>query len=205
MELTDAIRRRRMVRSYDPTRPVPTEVVARLLEHAIRAPSAGFSQGWDFLVLRADADRDLFWDATSGTPDQWLQGMRTAPLLVVCLSDKDAYLERYAAPDKGWADRDEARWPVPYWDVDTGMAALLMLLTAVDAGLGGCFFGVPPERLDALRQAFAIPAGRTVVGVVSVGYPAPDRRSPSLRRGRRPVAEVAHDGRFGTPFGLSGE
>lgn len=205
MELTDAIRRRRMVRSYDPSRPVPDEVVARLLEHAIRAPSAGFSQGWDFLVLRADADRDLFWDVTSGAPDQWLQGMRTAPLLVMCLSDKDAYLERYAAPDKGWADRDEARWPVPYWDVDTGMAALLMLLTAVDAGLGGCFFGVPPERHDAVRAAFAVPPGRTLVGVVSVGYPAPDRRSPSLRRGRRPVAEVAHDGRFGVPFGLSGE
>ena len=207
MELTDAIRRRRMVRSYDPTRPVPPEVVTRLLEHAIRAPSAGFSQGWDFLVLRRDADRDLFWDVTSGAgaPDQWLQGMRTAPLLVVCLSDKDAYLERYAAPDKGWTDRDPARWPVPYWDVDTGMAALLMLLTAVDQGLGCCFFGVPPERHDALRTAFAVPAGRTPVGVVGVGYPAPDRRSPSLRRGRRPVAEVAHDGRFGTPFGLSDE
>lgn len=201
MELTDAIRRRRMVRSYDASRPVPDEVVARLLEHAIRAPSAGFSQGWDFLVLRADADRDLFWDVTSGAPDQWLQGMRTAPLLVMCLSDKDAYLERYAAPDKGRADRDEARWPVPYWDVDTGMAALLMLLTAVDAGLGGCFFGVPPERHDAVRAAFAVPPGRTLVGVVSVGYPPHDRRSPSLRRGRRPVAEVAHDGRFGVPFG----
>ena len=207
MDLTDAIRRRRMVRSYDPTRPVPDEVVVRLLEHAIRAPSAGFSQGWDFLLLRTDADRDLFWDVTSGVgaPDRWLQGMRTAPLLVVCLSDKDTYLERYAAPDKGWTDRDQARWPVPYWDIDTGMAALLMLLTAVDQGLGGCFFGVPPERHDALRQAFAVPAGRTVVGVVSVGHPAPDRRSPSLRRGRRPVAEVAHDGRFGRPLGLVGQ
>jgi nitroreductase len=124
----------------------------------------------------------------------------SAPVLVVCLSDKDAYLDRYAARDKGWTDRDEARWPVPYWDVDTGMAALLVLLTAVDAGLGGCFFGVPPERFDALRAAFDIPAGRTPVGVVSVGYPAPDRRSPSLRRGRRPLAEVAHEGRFGVPY-----
>ena len=73
-------------------------------------------------------------------------------------------------------------------------------LTAVDAGLGGCFFGVPPERHDALRAALDIPAGRTPVGVVSVGYPAPDRRSPSLRRGRRPLAEVAHEGRFGVPY-----
>lgn len=202
MEFSDAVRRRRMVRAYDPERPVPDEVTARLLDHAVRAPSAGFSQGWDFVLLRDPPARAGFWDATrrDGEPDTWSSGMQTAPLLVLCLSDKGAYLDRYAAPDKGWTDRDEARWPVPYWDVDTGMAALLMLLTAVDAGLGACFFGVPPDRHDALRAAFDIPVDRTVVGVVSVGYPAGDRRSPSLRRGRRPLAQVAHDGRFGVPY-----
>ena len=203
MELTDVIRRRRMVRAYDPDRPVPPDVVTRLLDHATRAPSAGFTQGWDFVVLRDSVARLAFWDATSeddGEPDAWLRGLMTAPLLIVCLSDKGAYLDRYAAPDKGWTDRDEARWPVRYWDVDTGMAALLMLLTAVDADLGGCFFGVPSERHEALRTALTIPAGRTPVGVVSIGHPAADRRSPSLRRGRRSLGEVAHEGRFGVPF-----
>lgn len=203
MELADAVRRRRMVRAYDPDRPVPRETLLRLLDAAVRAPSAGFSQGWDFLVLTSADDRDRFWAATSdpdAAPDAWLRGMRSAPALVVCLSDPQRYLERYAEPDKGWTDRDPGRWPVPYWDVDTGMAALLVLLTAVDEGLGGCFFGVPPEHRDAVLAAFGVPADRRVVGVVSLGHPAPDRRSPSLRRGRRPVAEVAHDGRFGVPF-----
>ena len=203
MELRETIRRRRMVRAYEPDRPVPAPVVDLLLQHAVRAPSAGFSQGWDFLVLQSPQDRDLFWRSTTrpGTdPGSWLRGLMSAPLLVVCLSHKDAYLDRYAEPDKGWADRDEARWPVPYWDVDTGMAALLMLLTAVDEGLGGCFFGVPPEHHDGFRNAFAVPASRSPVGVVSVGYPAPDRRSPSLRRGRRGPDQVAHVGRFGVPY-----
>ena len=204
MELNEVIRKRRMVRAYDRERPVPDDVVDRLLEHAIRAPSAGFSQGWDFLVLRSAADRDRFWESTredpDTEPDSWLRGLMTAPLLVVCLSDKDRYLDRYAEPDKGWSDREEARWPVPYWDVDTGMAGLMMLLTAVDAGLGSCFFGIPPAAHAAFRAAFGVPANRTPVGVVSVGYAATDRRSPSLRRGRRPVTEVAHEGRFGTPY-----
>jgi nitroreductase len=204
MELSEAIRRRRMVRAYDSTQPVPDEVVDRLLHNAIRAPSAGFSQGWDFLVLRTADDRDRFWASTAepddDPPDSWLLGMQQAPLLVVCLSDKDRYLDRYAEPDKGWTDRDEARWPVPYWDVDAGMAAMLMLLSAVDSGLGSCFFGVPPARHDAFRAAFGVPPGRTPVGVVSVGYAAPDRRSPSLKRGRRGLDEVAHEGRFGTPY-----
>ena len=73
-----------------------------------------------------------------------IDGMRTAPVVIVPLASKAAYLDRYALPDKGWTDRDEARWPVPYWDVDVGMASLLMLLTAVDEGLGACFFGIPP-------------------------------------------------------------
>lgn len=199
MEFADVVRRRRMVRDYDPDRPVPPEVRDRLLEHAIRAPSAGFSQGWAFLVLETAEERAAFWAATTdgGTGDGWLTRMRRAPLLVVPFSHKAAYLERYAEPDKGWTDRDEARWPVPYWDVDTGMASLLVLLTAVDAGLGACFFGVPPERVAGVRQAFGVPAAYSPIGCISVGYPgSADRRSPSLARGRRGVEEVVHRGRW---------
>ncbi len=209
MEFGDVVRARRMVRGYQPGRPVPDELVDRLLGHAVRAPSAGFSQGWDFVVLRRPDDVERFWAATTDPaqePDSWLRGLRTAPVLVVCLSDPERYLRRYAEPDKGW-DEDErerrlAHWPVPYWDVDTGMAALLMLLTAVDEGLGACFFGVPPERHAALLEALQAPPDRRVVGVVGLGHAAPDRRSPSLRRGRRPVGETGHDGRFGVPWRL---
>jgi len=200
MELGDAIRGRRMVRTYHPDRPVPTELVTRALDLATRSPSAGFTQGWDFVVLRTREQRALFWAATTdphADPDPWLQGMRTAPVLILCLSDPQRYLDRYTEPDKGWADRDEDRWPVPYWDVDTGMAAFALLLSAVDHGLGACFFGVRPEDRLAVLDAFGAPPDRRIVGVVSLGYPAPDRRSPSLRRGRRPLDEVAHDGRFG--------
>ncbi len=200
MQFQDVVRRRRMVRRYDPHRPVPDEVLTRLLDNAVRAPSAGFSQGWDFLVLRTADERDRFWSATTepGAPaDPWLSGIRDAPVLILCLSDKDAYLDRYAQPDKGWTDRSESHWPVPYWDIDTGMAGLLMLLTAVDAGLGGLFFGVPAPSHRAVHEAFGIPEGRTIVGVVSVGYAVPGPKSPSLRRHRRTGAEVSHWGRFG--------
>jgi nitroreductase len=197
VEFAEVVRRRRMVRDYDPDRPVPPEVRERLLEHAIRAPSAGFSQGWAFLVLESPLERERFWGATTdgGAPDRWLTRMRRAPLLIVPLSHKAAYLDRYAEPDKGWSDRDERRWPVPYWDIDTGMAALLMLLTAVDEGLAACFFGIPPDRIAAFRTAFGVPEEYRPIGCVSVGYAGVDDvRSPSLRRGRRKVDEVVHRG-----------
>jgi nitroreductase len=191
-----------MVRRYTDD-PVDAVLVDRMLEHAIRAPSAGFSQGWAFLVLDRPEDVGRFWEVTTppavrdGAAERpWLAGMRSAPVVVVPLASKDAYLDRYAEPDKGWTDRDEARWPVPYWLVDTGMASLLMLLTAVDEGLGACFFGIPPERTDAFREAFGVPADHIPIGAVTVGHPAADRRSPSLRRGRRGVDEVVHRGHW---------
>src|SRR5690606_5309438 len=197
MEFREVVRRRRMVRNYDPDRPVPAEVRERILEHALHAPSAGFSQGWGFLVLEEAADRDRFWAAATPETDvwqQWLTNMRTAPLIIVAHSNKDAYLERYAEADKGWTDRDEARWPVPYWHIDAGFASRLMLLTAGDEGLGACFFGVPPERTAAYRAEFGVPERFTPIGAITVGYRATDHRSGSLKRGRKPVAEVVHRG-----------
>ena len=199
MEFREVVRRRRMVRRYA-DRPVDPAVVDRMLEHAQRAPNAGFSQGWAFLVLDEPEDVARFWRSTAGDrlekPDSWLRGMTTAPVVIVPLSHKDAYLDRYAEPDKGWTDRDPARWPVPYWHIDTGFAALLMMLTAVDEGLVSCFFGIPPERTHAYREAFDVPSVFTPIGALTVGYPAPDRRSPSLKRGRRPVDQVVHRGRW---------
>jgi len=200
MEFRDVVARRRMVRNYDADRPVPPEVVDELLQHAIHAPSAGFSQGWAFLVLDSPTLVGEFWQATTppdaGPPDSWLRGMQSAPVIIVPLSCKDAYLDRYAEPDKGWTDRDESRWPVPYWHIDAGMASLMMLLTAVDNGLGACFFGIPPARIPSFRTAFDVPSSYTPIGAITVGYRARDRRSPSLRRGRREVDEVVHRGRF---------
>jgi nitroreductase len=198
MEFQDVVRKRRMVRSFE-RRDLPREVVERILTNAQRAPSAGFSQGWAFLILEGAAETQEYWDAVG--PDdqagfQW-QDLYNAPLLIVCLSNKSAYLDRYAEPDKGWADRSEDHWPAPYWDIDTGMAAMLILLTAVDAGLGALFFGVPPEKIATLHQTFGIPVTLHPIGTVAVGYAKPhDRPSPSLKRGHRPADEVIHRGRW---------
>ena len=190
-----------MVRSYSPE-PVDPVVVDRVLAAGHRAPSAGNSASWAFLVLDSPADVARYWRATAGDrvddPDRWLRGMMTAPVLVVPLSSKDAYLDRYAEPDKGWTDRDEARWPVPYWHTDAAMAAMLMLLTATDQGLGACFFGIPGPAVPRFRDEFGVPRGRTPVGVVSLGHRSEDPGAAgSARRGRAGLEEVIHRGRWG--------
>jgi nitroreductase len=208
MEFDEVVRRRRMVRTYDPDRPVPAEIVDKIVKHGLRAPSAGFSQGWGFLVLTAEKDRDRYWSVTTGGEAEpvwrgdWLTRIRTAPVLIVCLANKSVYLDRYAQADKGWTDRSESHWPVPYWDIDTGFAALLMHLTAVDEGLGSCFFGIPVATLQSFKDEFGVPDEYNPIGTLSVGYRVPDdKRSPSLKRGHRPMDEVVHHGRWAGPAG----
>ncbi|HEY0399168.1 MAG TPA: nitroreductase family protein [Acidimicrobiia bacterium] len=197
MELGEAIRRRRMVRNFE-DRPVPAEALERILDHARRAPSAGHTQGFTFLVLEGPEQVGRFWDCTFPAERRaafrW-PGLFRAPVVILPCASRNAYLERYAEPDKGWTDRDEARWPVPYWDIDCGFATMALLLTAVDEGLGALFFGIF-DGLGALRAEFGIPAEWHPIGAVAVGWPAPDEPSPSLRRGRRPATEVIRRGRW---------
>jgi nitroreductase len=231
MEFQEVVRRRRMVRSYSPE-PVEPAVVERILANALHAPSAGFAQGWAFLLLDTAEDVGRFWaactpPAAAEEPDAWLRGMRTAPVVIVPLSHEAAYVDRYSEPDKtrggreadrgaadrGAADRPDpdpvgtdrldtdrltARWPVPYWHMDTAMASLLMLLTAVDAGLGACFFGIPASRTDALRVEFGVPEDQMPIGAITLGHRAATvgPRGSSARRVRRPVEEVVHRGRW---------
>lgn len=120
--------------------------------------------------------------------------IQNAPLIVVPMSNKNAYLDRYTESDKGWTDRDEARWPAPYWHIDTGMAAFATLLTAVDEGLGACFFAIMPEHLDGFRAAFGVPDEYDPIGAITVGYRAAEQPSARFGQRQRDVADVVHDG-----------
>ncbi|MBC7279397.1 nitroreductase family protein [Nocardioides sp.] len=202
MEFSEVVRRRKMVRSYT-SDPVDPEVLDRILHNATRAPSAGFSQGWAFLVLDTPEDVRRYWEATAPSvkagenPDAWLTGMMQAPVIVIPCSSKAAYLDRYAEPDKGWTDRDEAHWPMPFWHMDTAMATMLILQTVVDEGLGALYFGIPPEADAAVRSAFDIPDTFDPIGAVTIGHPASGgaKGSPT-RRQRVPVGDVVHRGRW---------
>lgn len=196
------LRRRRMTRNYDGRR-VPHEVLERILDAGLRAPSAGFAQGWAFVVLEGQEQTELFWSLTrrpgAPKPGGRQAGMRSAPVIVIPLAHKQAYLDRYAEPDKAGTGLDaEAAWPVPYWEIDTAFATMAMLLAATDEGLGALFFGIFQGE-QALLDALGVPAGYRPIGAMTLGFPAAqDLRSPSLSRGRRPSHAVVHWGCWGT-------
>jgi nitroreductase len=191
VEFGEVVRRRHMVRRFT-DEPVPPDSLDRILHNAVRGPSAGFSQGQAFLVLTAADDLKRFW-AVSGAAAA--DSVTSAPLVIVPMSSKRIYLDRYARPDKGWTDRDEKRWPVPFWHIDTGMAALLILLTVVDEGLGALYFGIVPEAVGPFREAFGVPDDHEPIGAIAIGYNAEDAPR-DLRARRRPAEDVVHYGHW---------
>lgn len=197
MEFEQAVRRRRMVRSY--TRdPVAPAVIDEICDLARRAPAAGSTAGVEFLVLEGDATA-AYWDVTlpAGRRDGFAwPGLLAAPVLVVVWVDPDAYVSRYREPDKAHTGlgAGEEVWPVPYWFVDGGAAVMTMLLAARDRGLGASFFGMF-EHEDAVRRALGVPPERRGVGTVAIGRPAQDDRpSHSAQRGRPDLDGVVHRG-----------
>ena len=197
MELREVVRRRRMVRHFDP-RPLPAEVLDRILHSATRAPSAGFSQGLDLVVLEGPEAVRGFWRATADPRFATPYSTAEPPVIVLVLSDKQAYLDRYRAPDKAGLGMDvEAGWPVPYWDIDAAMAVMLMLLAAVDEGIGAWWFGVF-HGAGALLRDLGVPEGRRLVGAVALGHPAADDHpgGSARTRPRRPLDQVVHRGRW---------
>jgi nitroreductase len=199
MELAEAVGQRRMVRSFTGA-PVLPALLDRVLAIALRAPSAGNTQGWDGVVLEGPDQTAKFWEAT--TTNEWRTraarwpGLRKAPVVVVLFAHPAAYVERYREPDKAGSTLGDgtAAWPVPYWLFDTGQAALMLLLAAVDTGLGACFLGNFRGE-DELRRVLGVPQDRGYVGAVLLGQGADDDRlSASVGRRRRPLEEVFHRG-----------
>ena len=182
MQFIDLVKRRRMVHHFD-SRPLPRDVLDGILESALHAPSAGFSQGLALIVLEDPDQLSWFWRTTQGTvPDD------RPPVIVLPIPDKRVYLERYSRPDKGGPDGPrsvESGWPVPYfWDTDAAMACMLMLLKAADAGVGGWFFGIPQGQ-DELLETLGMPAGLRPIGVLGFGYRAAGERMRGRARPSR--------------------
>lgn len=165
MDFQDVARRRGLGRQFTADS-VPQHSLDRILASSVRGPSAGFCPGPAFLVLTGD-DLPRFWAIAAETTNSPVQ---TAPLVIIPLSCKQVYIGQYARKDERWAG--QSRWPMPFWHPGTGMATLLILLTAVDEGLGAVYFGIEAHETTALRAEFGIPDDHEPIGAIAIGHDA---------------------------------
>ena len=195
MEFRDVVRRRRMVRQFD-QRPVPRETIDRIIDVGRRAPSAGFSQGLELLVLDSPETVAEFWQLTRDPEFGWdPDDIAVGPtVIVIPLPDAHRYTQRYSEPDKiAFGMDDAANWPVRFWDIDAAMASMLMLLAAVEEGLGGWFFGITHGERELLDR-FGVPSDMRPIGILGFGYRADDEEPSGswMQRRRRPLEEQIH-------------
>jgi nitroreductase len=219
MDLHEAIRRRAMVRSFarDPVDPV---VVDTLLQAALRAPSAGNTAGTAWIVLQGAEETTAYWEAT--TDEAWRatsprsEGLRRAPVILLAYASAEAYVARYAEPDKAILGSGRVsdvgrgpdahpgpalgtradEWPVPYWMGDAAFGVMTLLLAAVEAALGACILGNFRGE-TALAQSLAVPEPWRLFCAVALGHPdGNDHRSRSLDRPRPEPVERIHRGHW---------
>ncbi|HEY7072918.1 MAG TPA: nitroreductase family protein [Acidimicrobiales bacterium] len=188
----------RACREYT-TEPVPDEDVAAILEAATHAPSAENRQPWVFVVVRDPATRAVITDltkrlwATGGRPhaEQSLTprffaavdgfmagGYGGAPVLVVVAGDGRGGL------------------PLPVLAASVFPAVQNLLLAAAALGYGSALTTLATAEPLTLAAAVGLPEGVRPLAVVPLGRPATPLGPPR----RRPVREVAHRDRYGTPF-----
>lgn len=199
MELTEAVARRHMTRNFSTT-PLDSGVVDELLAAALRAPSAGHTQGREFVVLGGAAQTSQYWQST--TDPAWrsssrrFAGLSRAPWIILVFADPEAYAARYREPDKARADGVEIEWVVPFWFVDAAFATMTLLLAATDRGIGAAFLGNFRGE-DRLRSSLGVPDRLRWLGAVLLGEAAePDPSASSATRPRRTMEETVHRGRW---------
>jgi nitroreductase len=196
MEFQKVVRRRRMVREFAPE-PIPRDVLERVLETGLHAPSAGFAQGLELIVLDQHEQIDDFWRIT----DPWARKTGQhgePPVLVIPIGNVHTYLARYSEPDKERLGMEvEEGWPVPYWDLDAAMSVMLILLAAVDEGLGGWYCGIFHGEAELMRH-LGVPERLRPIGALALGYPSgrERRRGSGMGRDRKTLEETLHLGRW---------
>jgi nitroreductase len=199
MELLEAVRRRAMVRSFS-SEPVDADQLDRLLQGALRAPTAGNTRGTAWVVLEG-RQTEAYWEATTDEAwrernPEWAAGLRRAPVVLLAYASPAAYVARYAENDKADSGLGEGpgRWPVPYWFGDAAFGVMSVLLGTVDAGLGACLLGAFKGE-GALAASLGVPADWRLFGAVVLGHPdGAAHRSSSLDRTTVMPADRIHRG-----------
>ncbi|NOX22591.1 MAG: nitroreductase [Actinobacteria bacterium] len=197
MDFGEVVGRRRMVRSYLDV-PLPPGSLERIVAAALSAPSAGFAQGQSLVVITDASQRSRI--AAAGNEQEYVEHglppwLSLAPVHIVVTVSEQAYVDRYRETDKLGPDMEKLPWDVPYWWVDGGTTMMAILLAATNEGLAAGFQG--NHNFDGLGAVLDIPESEKPLGVITIGFAAPDDRARgSVLRGRRPPTDTVHYDRW---------
>lgn len=200
MEFHEVLHKRKMYRKFS-SESVDTDALKRILNSATKGPSAGYSQGFDFLVLTDKQELQSFWNLA--LTNDWRErttshnGLWNAPVIVIPLANSEAYVKRYSEADKSYSNlKSVDDWPVPYWYIDCAFATMLLLTSVTNEGLGALFFGLF-RNVAQIKNHFQIPSEYSPIGAIAIGHPIDSEHAQALPYPKRSTTDQFHFNKFG--------
>ncbi len=176
MDMKEVIKHRRMTRKFS-SQPIAKNLDKHIAEMALRSPTAGNCRAIDILLLNDERSLKQFWEVSTTVDVSLSPGLRliqNAPVVMLPLYDIDKYLNRYSLDDKKNSRLyrlDPDSWDVPFWITDASFAAMTILLSAENYGLGALFFQLHRPQQEVLGS-FMIPDHIKTIGAIALGYKA---------------------------------
>jgi nitroreductase len=181
MDFEDVVRRRKMVRTYKQNRSISDKIITKLIRNAHRAPSAGHTQVQEFIIVK---DPLIKKKLRIAAVDQ--EYVEDAPVLIIVCSNTSRSVGRY-----GIRGRDF------YSIIDGAFASMLILLTAVNEGIGACFVGAFEDA--KVSKILEIPKQVRPIGIICLGYPDEEPE----RTERISLSKLVYYNKYGNTSGQS--
>jgi nitroreductase len=175
MEFDRVVRKRKMVRQYKAGEPISDSIITKLMENAHTAPSAGHTEVQEFIVIRDPSTKLKLAEAALGQ-----ESVSGAPLLIVVCSNTSRSIGRYGKRGKDF-----------YSVIDGAFASMIILLSAVNEGIGACFVGAFED--DEVSKILGLPNFVKPVGIIALGYP--NERPKKLSRIN--ISKLIHRDKYG--------
>lgn len=151
MDTIECIKTRRSIRKYHAT-PIGEDVITKMMEAAIHAPSSGNTQDWEFIVVRNQTAKKKLADACYGQ-----RIVEEAPALIVVCSDSKRVSE--------YGERGKNLYSIQ----NAAAAAQNIMLAAWDLGIGSCWIGTFDEI--GVANAIILPSHVRPLVIITLGYP----------------------------------
>ena len=176
MVLLDLLKHRKSVREFL-ARPVERDKIMTCLEAARLAPSECNSQPWRFIVVDDRQLKNRLCDAAFGGIYSMNSFCKTAPVMVVVISEKSKFIARIGEMFRG----------TKYYLIDIGITCEHFVLQAEDLGLGTCWIGWFNER--GVKSTLGIPQRKKIDMLIALGYY--DREKLGPEHDREPMDKIA--------------
>jgi nitroreductase len=154
MEFDEVVKKRKMIREYQQDRQIPTDIINKLLRNAQRSPSAGHTQVQEFIIVLDPVTKRKLCEASLGQ-----RQVEDAPVLIVVCSNTSRSVNRYRKRGTDF-----------YSIIDGAFASMIILLSAINEGIGASFVGAFED--NKVTKILGLPVHVKPIGIIALGYPA---------------------------------